>query len=163
MSRASFQILPGVVPANRTSALRIVPRQGHTLCELGDFALSYRAHENLLADGKITADIEKHPLPDWHIDGESILIEGFFAGEQEHSIDLIRRDASGRPVTLEAFRIYSLSDDLRGMKPYRGNFHQHSANSPCCHAPEDTPPHVAAESRRIGRPGGGGCVCGCPA
>lgn len=150
MSRASFQILPGVVPANRTSALRIVPRQGHTLCELGDFALSYRAHENLLADGKITADIEKHPLPDWHIDGESILIEGFFAGEQEHSIDLIRRDASGRPVTLEAFRIYSLSDDLRGMKPYRGNFHQHSANSPCCHAPEDTPPHVAAESRRIG-------------
>ena len=146
----AFEIVPGLVPADRTSVLRIMPRAGHTLNELGAFTLYYRAHENLLRGGRITPDTEKHPLPLWREDHGELVIEGFFAGEQEHSIDLIRPGNESRPEVLAAFRVYSLKEDFHGLKPYRGNFHQHSTNSRCCHAPEDTPAHVAAESRRIG-------------
>ena len=150
VSSDAFEILPGLVPADRTSVLYIVPCAGHSLKELGVFTLYYRAHENFLRDGRITPDTEKHPLPSWREEDGRLVIEGFFAGEQEHSIDLIRPGSESRPEVLAAFRIYSLKEDFHGLKPYRGNFHQHSTNSRCCHAPEDTPAHVAAESRRIG-------------
>lgn len=150
MSTDSFEIFPGLVPSDRSSVLRIVPRAGHSLNELGAFTLYYRAHENLLRDGRITPDTVKHPLPSWREEDGQLVIEGFFAGEQEHSIDLIRPGSESRPEVLAAFRVYSLKEDFHGLKPYRGNFHQHSTNSRCCHAPEDTPAHVAAESRRIG-------------
>lgn len=151
MITAAFKILPGLVPADRISSLIVTPNPGHSFGELGEFTLYYRAHENRLRDDVITADIVPHPVPKWHLDGEKLVIEGYFAGEQEHTLDLIVPGSEKkRTVVLAAFRIYSVKPDLHGLKPYRGNFHQHSTNSNCCHVKEDNPAHVAAESRRIG-------------
>ncbi|OGV51801.1 MAG: hypothetical protein A2017_18840 [Lentisphaerae bacterium GWF2_44_16] len=151
----NFELLPRLVPADQLFEVTISPLPGHSFLELGEFTLYYRAHENILSDGRITADIVEHPVPEWWFDGEKIIIKGIFAGEQEHTLDLIdsigneSRKFQKRKV-LASFRLYSVKRDWHGLLPFRGNFHQHSNISPCCHAKEDTPAHIVAESRRIG-------------
>jgi predicted metal-dependent phosphoesterase TrpH len=151
----NFELLPRLVPADQLFEVMITPIPGHSFRELGEFTLYYRAHENILSDGRITADIVEHPVPEWRFDEEKIIIKGIFAEEQEHTLNLIEagRDenmAIQKRKVLASFRLYSVKQDWHGLLPFRGNFHQHSNISPCCHTKEDTPAHVVAESRRIG-------------
>lgn len=137
---AHIQMLPRIVRADRESTLRFALPESMLLMSPGEYGVVVRPR------GRVTGDDEI--VPDRDVSGGIMRLTCVFPAEQEHTI-LIRRSAPddrGRTETLGVGSVYSLEDDLFGLRPYKGDLHMHSNRSDG----GDEPSHVPAACRRIG-------------
>jgi len=147
----AYEVSPLVVQADNCAEIRIRPlAEEFNFAKLGEVELYYRACEGFLPDGKVNTELDNHPAPEWHIIDGVLSIIGEFAGEQEHRLELWAKGSDRlNPEVLASFKIYSVKDDLFKIRPFRGNFHQHSSFSPCIGS-FDSPGYVIGRSRQIG-------------
>ena len=152
-----FEVSPRIVPADRVSTIRITPRFPHAELPPAD-RIKVRLFPvgGLFPDGSSTQFIsgEREDLF-FEREGASLRIRAPFAGEQEHCIllDLLDlpgfrgSDAGGaREKKALRFNVYSLRPDLYSLRPFKGDFHVHSA----CSDGRECPEYVAARYRQMG-------------
>lgn len=137
-----FAVNARIVPADAVSTLEITPLFDH--CRFRDdaaYEMVYTALDKVLAPESLKT---KEPLPVIPENGK-LTLPVYFAGEQEHifRIEEIRLD---KRRVLGEFHVYSLADDLRALRPFKGDFHMHSHHSDGV----ESPAYVAGACRRAG-------------
>ena len=148
-----YKITPMIVPAEQNSQIKITP--------LFDHAKFTTKKENLVVlffpwDGRFSEDkyygyswIPEDPenqLHNWHLDGDTLVIDAFFSGEQEFCILVLEKDDKNNVIKRRRFHLYSLEEDLYNLRPYRGNFHIHTTASDG----REEARYVAARYRQLG-------------
>jgi len=138
MKEHEFRIFPIIIPADKHTEIVIKPRDEQ----------NYFKH-NTKYEIKC-AGMEEIGSPSGYtikptVTENEIRFKSSFPGEQEHVIFLneVHKD---KHLTLEEFRVYSLSKDLFELNPYKGDFHIHSNRSDG----KDDPGFVAGACREIG-------------
>ena len=146
-----YDVFPRMVPAGKQSEIRIRPRFEHASFpkpeRLEVFAVPVDgyypdgSHRNLGG-----SESTRHPL-EWRLDGGVLIVNGFFAGEQEQIITAeIAGEKDPAAKTILEFRIYSLKEDLHAVRPFKGDFHIHTTRSDG----RECPAYVAARYRQHG-------------
>ena len=137
-----FEVRPRIVPADRQSVVEIIP-----------------IHEHAQFKPDCTYEVTYAPmisLPQWGgwAPGKKLTIvpqngrltmTAWFEGEQEHAF-VLESTCGDKKRTIGQFRVYSLMDDLYGLRPYKGDFHLHSHYSDGV----ESPAYVAGACRRAG-------------
>lgn len=137
-----FDVQPRLVPADRESAVEIVPLHEHVQFQKDcTYEFTYAPMMSLpqrggWAPGKKTAVVPENGR---------LRIAVFFEGEQEH-VFVLESTCGGRKRTIGQFRVYSLAEDLYGLRPFKGDFHMHSHYSDGV----ESPAYVAGACRRAG-------------
>ncbi len=137
-----FDVLPRIVPADRESTIEIVPLFDHVRpspeCT---YELSYAPME-------YPPQNDGAPLP-WKKSLVSVngrfVITMVFEKEQEHTL-VITAVRGEEKIRVGDFRVYSAADDLRALRPFKGDFHLHSHKSDGV----ESPAYVAGACRRAG-------------
>lgn len=118
----NYAIWPGVVPADQPTEMVIAP------CEKA--FLLFEGEEYRVTVISVDADEYDYSTPTVHRSLTATAHEGVlrfrytFPSEQEHTIILEKGEAK-----LQEFTIYSLHEDLYGLRPMKGDFHGHSFRS----------------------------------
>lgn len=146
-----YDVFPRMVPADKSSEVRIRPRFEHA---------AFPGPERLKVycvpvDGYYPDGTCRHygggengscPLH-WELRDGTLIVNGFFAGEQEQIITVeIAGEKDPSVKTVREFRIYSLKKDLYALRPFKGDFHIHTTRSDG----RECPNYVAAQYRRHG-------------
>lgn len=138
----SFEVLPRIVPADRETMVEIIPLFDHVRpspdCV---YELSYTPMEGSSRDGGESLPRKMAVVP--HNGRFSIPM--VFEGEQEHVL-VIEAVCGDKKTRIGDFRVYSAAEDLRALRPYKGDFHLHSNRSDGV----ESPAYVAAACRRAG-------------
>lgn len=145
-----FDILPNVVPAGKVSEIRIKPRYEHAMfAPVAELKVDAYPYDGLSQDGtyrNFSWGKSPHPTPEWSMDGDTLVIKMFFAGEQEHLLVVNTVGENGAILRKREFHIYSLEQDLMALHPFKGDFHMHSMRSDGREAPS----YIAARYRQMG-------------
>ena len=136
-----YHLSPRVVPADQTSVIAIRGLFPHSDFRhlKGSLGIDAIAADGLLLDGRLPGvtmgngyDLQRPAFTPLEGDLDpatgTLRIKLFFRGEGEHAIRVL---GDGKPVA--AFHIYSLGEDLLGLRPFRGDMHLHSCFSGCNH------------------------------
>jgi hypothetical protein len=147
-----YDIFPRMVPADKRTEIHIRPRFAHAAFPAVENLQVYNvpmegyypdgSHRSIPSYEYFGSEYFQQPLA-WRMEKGVLIVEGIFAGEQEHVITV--KISNNRNTTLE-FRIYSLREDLYAMRPFQGDFHIHSTGSDG----KECPAYVAANYRRHG-------------
>ncbi len=145
-----YDVFPLVVKADQPSVIRIRPRFLHAQFPAADkLEVECSSFCGILPDGSCM-DNYKWSGDGWKVDfekdGETLVLKAVFADEQEHNILVNIKDDEGNVKQSRRFRIYSVKEDLYGLRPFRGDFHIHTTRSDGREAPE----YVAARYRQKG-------------
>ena len=138
-----FDVHPKVAPADAASTVEIAPRYDH--CRFTDgqeYEIHYAPAEEFAVKSGWTP--QQPPLKVRAADGR-LRVTQFFEAEQEHVLMVRLADAKGRETDYD-FRVYSVWPDLFARRPWKGDFHMHSARSDG----REAPGYVAGACRRIG-------------
>lgn len=137
-----FDVYPKIVPSDSSVTITIRDRYRQSfLRDDSEYEMRYFPLERFSKTGEYKYQETKTLKP---VNG-ALRIEQFFAGEQEHIIEICekgRENKSGR----WQFRIYSLKPDLFDRRPYKGDMHMHTHYSDGL----ESPAFVAASCRKIG-------------
>lgn len=129
-----YDVFPQVVLADRDSTVRIHPRFEHVkLKKSRQLQIFTSPFGGMTESGMMEAyrwgsnDGEK---VDYEMQGDDIILHHWFAGEQEHNIQLVITDREN-PDFFErrSIKIYSLHSDLLSLRPFKGETHSHSSGS----------------------------------
>lgn len=144
-----FDVFPDVVPADKTSEIRVKPRYEHAkFGAASELGVQYYPYDGLRPDGtyeNFSWQKNTHPTPEWRMEGDTLVIKMCFAGEQEHLL-LVNTMKDGVVVRKREFHVYSLGEDLLKLRPFKGDFHIHTMRSDG----KETPCYVAARYRQKG-------------
>ena len=146
-----YDVFPRMVPADRSSEIRIRPRFEHAAFPKTEFLKVYNvpvngyypdgSHKNFVWD-----ESTRQPL-DWRLENGVLIVNGMFAGEQEQIITVeVTHEKNPAQKTLLEFRVYSLKEDLYAVRPFKGDFHIHTTRSDG----RECPCYVAAHYRQHG-------------
>jgi len=156
-----FHVYPRIVPADRESVIRIIPRypQAKLPLDLKDVTVSLLAVDGIQEDGTYytgTSAIGSYPVEgdstrairSVRLEDGALLVRAYFSDEQEYSLTL---DLQALPAGADSwnkdrtqvkkglrFNLYSLKPDLMKLFPFKGNLHIHSVYSDGYDAPEYT-------------------------
>ncbi len=137
-----FDVLPRIVPANQESVIEIVPLFDHvSLDEDCAYLLTYAPMEYPSRQGGWEPGTQLPIAPE----NGRFRITAFFEAEQEHTL-IIEATCGDEKRTLGNFRVYSVEEDLYGLRPYKGDFHMHTHRSDGV----ESPAYVAGACRRVG-------------
>lgn len=137
-----FDVLPRIVPANQETVIEIVPLFDHVrLDEDCAYLLTYAPMEYPARAGGLAPGTKVPLTPE---DGR-FRIPIFFEAEQEHTL-IIEVTCNDKTSRLGNFRVYSVEEDLYGLRPYKGDFHMHTHRSDGV----ESPAYAAGVSRRVG-------------
>ena len=137
-----FDVLPRIVPADQESTVSFVPLFDHVkFTDNAIYELTYTPMEFEPVKGGPVGGTKTVIIPE----NGRISITMLFEEEQEHDF-ILNKTVDGKTTQAGRFRIYSLKPDLYGMRPYKGDFHQHSHRSDGV----ESPPYVAGICRRAG-------------
>ncbi len=138
-----FDILPRIVPADRSSTIEIIPKYDHVRF---DPSCTYEMTYSPVDQIAVKSGWKPRSVEIVKPEKGRLRITKFFEAEQEHtfSIEEIKPDKKRRVFCVA--HVYSLEPDLFGLRPYKGEFHMHSHNSDGV----ESPAYVAAASRRAG-------------
>jgi len=137
-----FDVRPRIVPANRESTVEIVPLHEHVQFQQGcTYEFTYAPMLSLPQHGGWAPGRKIAVVPE----NGRLRFTAFFEGEQEHAL-VLESTCNGKKRTVGHFRVYSLADDLYGLRPYKGDFHMHSHYSDGV----ESPAYVAGACRRAG-------------
>lgn len=141
-----YEVLPKVVPADEETTITIRPLYEH--CQFNknaDYKVTYipLGHVSQQEKEKITNDLK---LEDGYLH-----IRQFFAGEQEHILNIVevcdeKENENKKEIEIGDFHFYSLKEDLLERTAYKGDIHMHSCHSDAVEAPA----YVAASCRKMG-------------
>ena len=145
MKELYFDVFPKIVPADEMSEITIKPGFEHLAFEPENIEVYYVRDDGKLLDSGI-AGWNEYSKIDADLENGVLRIRLFFAGEFEHTLKVVRRGENNEERELGVFNVYSLSPDLFGLRPYKGDFHMHSNRSDGI----ESPAYVAASARRIG-------------
>lgn len=137
-----FDVHPVVVPGDKTSVIRIRSLHGHVALEdEAKYEVTYYPCEEF----SLRSGWPSQNKPTVRRHGQTLEVEQFFEGEQEHVllVEAVRGDKRQR---LADVRIYSVGPDLVGRYPFKGDFHMHSHRSDG----RESPAYVAASCRAAG-------------
>lgn len=137
-----FDVFPKVVPADRTTTIKIRPLFNH--CRFREdavYEVCYFPIERFSRTGEYRYQENLKLKP---VDG-ILHIEQYFKGEQEHIFE-INEILDGKCNKTTTFSVYSLEEDLFSRKPYKGDLHMHSYYSDG----KESPAFVTASCRKIG-------------
>ncbi len=138
----AYELTPQIVLADRQTDITIRPIFDHLRFKIDSrYEVTYFPCEQFAEKSGWPG---KNTPPGRVIDG-NLQVTQFFESEQEHilRVDLIEGD---RRTLIGDFKLYSLREDLFNRRPYKGDFHIHSARSDG----REPPAYVAAACRRIG-------------
>lgn len=137
-----FDVIPRIVAADTEAVIDLVPLFDHCRpkpdCK---YELVYAPTEHLALKSGWVPDLKSPVAP---VDGK-YQFRMYFEGEQEHVIYIEEINKDKRRV-LGDFRVYSLKEDLRALRPFKGDFHMHSYKSDGV----ESPAYVAGACRRVG-------------
>lgn len=133
-----FDVIPRIVPADRESVVEIVPLFDHVRFDDG---CTYELTFTSIDQFTLAAAVKVPLIPE---EGR-MRIRRRFQGEQEHML-VIEATCGDEKKTVGNFRVYSVSEDLYGLRPYKGDFHMHSHRSDGV----ESPAYVAGACRRVG-------------
>lgn len=137
-----FDVLPRIVPANQESVIEIVPLFDHVaLDDSCTYELTYAPMEFPARQGGWEPGAKIALTPE----NGRFRITAFFEAEQEHTF-IIDATCEERTRNVGDFRVYSVEEDLYGLRPYKGDFHLHSHRSDGV----ESPAYVAGACRRAG-------------
>jgi hypothetical protein len=137
-----FDVLPRIIPANRESAIEIVPRHQHVQFKTNcTYEVTYAPMMSLPTHGGWAAGKKIAVIPE----NGRIRLTALFEGEQEHAF-VLESKCGDKKTTVGQFRVYSLAEDLYRLRPYKGDFHMHSQDSDGV----ESPAYVAGACRRAG-------------
>jgi hypothetical protein len=137
-----FDVLPRLVPANQTSVVEIVPIQENSkFKENCTYELTYAPMISLPQKGGWAPGKKITIVPE----NGRLRITALFEGEQEHAL-VLESTCDGKKRTVGQFHVYSLTEDLYRLRPYKGDFHLHSHYSDGV----ESPAYVAGACRRAG-------------
>lgn len=137
-----YDVLPQIVPADQESTVTFVPLFDHVkFVDNAVYELTYTPMEFEPVKGGPAGGTKTVIIPE----NGRLSITMLFEEEQEHDF-ILNRTLDGKTSQVGRFRIYSLKPDLYGMRPYKGDFHQHSNRSDGV----ESPPYVAGACRRVG-------------
>ncbi|OQB99742.1 MAG: DNA polymerase/3'-5' exonuclease PolX [Candidatus Hydrogenedentes bacterium ADurb.Bin101] len=137
-----YEVWPRIVPANQESTVEIVPIHEHAqFKEDCSYELTYAPMIASPQQGGWAAGKKMAVVPE----NGRIRITTLFEGEQEHAF-IIESTCGDKKRTLGDFRVYSVAEDLYGLRPYKGDFHMHSHYSDGV----ESPAYVAGACRRAG-------------
>lgn len=137
-----FEVRPRVVPANQTSVVEIIPLHEQARFKSdATYELTYAPMIALPLRGGWAPGKKLSVTPE----NGRIRITALFEGEQEHAL-VLECTSGGKKRTVGQFRVYSLAEDLYGLRPYKGDFHMHSHSSDGV----ESPAYMAAACRRSG-------------
>lgn len=146
-----YDVFPKVVPADREGEIHVVPRFEHAAFPPADQlkvrCLPYDGYRSDHTWRNISQ--ENDELKEWHLnDKGELVVRAFFTSEQEHSlsIDFLEAGNPERVLKNLQLQVYSLGEDLFGLRPFKGDFHIHTTRSDG----RECPPYVAARYRQEG-------------
>ncbi len=132
-----YDIYPQIVPADSRQEIRIHPRFLHAAIPAGEpWLLDVRhspsggvVQEGVL-DAYVWASCDGVPVQ-WRIDDNGdLIVSSFFAGEQEHNLQLrIKRSDNPDYFKNFSFKIYSLYPDWYSLRPLKIDSHIHTSGS----------------------------------
>ncbi|OQA85004.1 MAG: hypothetical protein BWY31_02207 [Lentisphaerae bacterium ADurb.Bin242] len=146
-----YDVFPRMVPADRSSEIRIRPRFEHAAFPNPERLNVYNVPvDGYYPDGSHRNygwnESTRQPLQ-WRLEDGVLVVNGCFAGEQEQIITAEITDEKNPAVkTTREFRIYSLKEDLYALRPFKGDFHIHTTRSDG----RECPAYVAAHYRQHG-------------
>ena len=132
-----YDIYPQIVPADRVSEIRIHPRFSHAAIPRGGTWRLEMRHapgggvtEKGILPAYVWADRDGVPL-EWHLEESGdLIVRGYFAGEQEHNLELfITLDDNPDYFKNQSFKIYSLRPDWFALRPFKIDSHLHTKGS----------------------------------
>lgn len=151
-----FDVFPRIVPADQVSEIRITPRAAHAqLPPVENIEIIYHPVDGLNEAGNHSPEGEKNAVRSAEVRNGSLVLNIYFAGEQEHNLTLHIRKLPAREKSSEwlprdevnvHLNVYSLKPDLMALRPYRGDIHLHSV----CSDGREAPEYVAARYREEG-------------
>ncbi len=137
-----FDVLPRIVPADKESVIDLVPLFDHCRPKPDcTYELVYTPTEHLALKSGWVPDAKSIVVP---VDGK-YQFRMFFEGEQAHVL-YVEEISKDKRRLLGDFRLYSLRDDLRALRPFKGDFHMHSCRSDGV----ESPAYVTGACRRVG-------------
>ena len=137
----NYSVIPSVVRADMTSQIKIRPLGENASFKAGlTYTLAIRAVDTAGSHFGTVEEIKHEVMPD--NDG-CLTFEHYFSGEQKHVIFLTRPEEDMRSMYYEInnhrgrfgenasvqLEVYSLKQDLYGMKCYKGEVHCHTCES----------------------------------
>ncbi|MFP4456926.1 MAG: PHP domain-containing protein [Clostridia bacterium] len=135
-----YDVFPKVVPANKKVTISVRPLFEHVKFNEGEeYEVLYYPLERESVHGEFEYQLPKLVK----VNKGTLMIEQFFAGEQEHMIVINDLNEEMEPLRV---RIFSLREDLFDKRPYFGDLHTHSYYSDG----EESPAFVAASARNQG-------------
>lgn len=146
-----YDVFPRIVPAEQFSEIRIRPRFEHAAFPKAAFLNVYSVPvDGYYPDGShrnfVWNETTRQPL-EWRLEDGTLMINGVFAGEQEHVVTAEIIDEKNQNVkAIREFRLYSVKEDLYALRPFKGDFHIHSTRSDG----KECPTYVAARYRQHG-------------
>lgn len=129
-----YDVYPQVIPADRESSVRIHPRFEHVkLKSSRQLQIFDSPFDGITKSGMMGAyrwGSDDGEAVEWEMEGDDIILHHWFAGEQEHNIQLVITDREN-PDFFEkrSVKLYSLHDDLLELRPFKGEPHAHSSGS----------------------------------
>lgn len=133
---------PRVVPANKATAVTILPAEGDApFRDAQEYLVSHYPAEEISLGGCWYPDEGQRV----RAEKGALHLEILFAGEQEHIL-WIEEECGGERQPVAEARVYSLAPDLFALRPYKGDLHIHSNRSDG----REPPAYVAAACRKIG-------------
>lgn len=141
----AFDVKPIIIPLNRDVKITVRATNPAEKKAIADLPLHYLSDQGRWQGGKTRGPGSPPPWQELKVDrGDGVLT--FTVNVSDEGGHTLRFGAPYSKGVLE-FMIYSLRGDLFGMRPYKGDIHQHSVR--CGHA--KTEPHlVPAYNRRAG-------------
>ena len=137
-----FDVLPRIVPADAESVIEIVPLFDHVrFDENCAYELTYAPMEYPAQQGGLEPGTKIPLAPE----NGRIRITAYFEAEQEHTL-ILEATCNDKKHTVGNFRVYSVKEDLYGLRPYKGDFHMHSHRSDGV----ESPAYMAGICRRVG-------------
>lgn len=132
-----YDIYPQIVPADKVSKITIHPRFSHAKFSTQSPWVLEMKHspregvvENDILDAYVWASKDGVDIKFYINENDDIIVEGYFAGEQEHNLQL-RVTRSDNPDYFKnySFKIYSLKEDLYNLRPIKIDSHIHTSGS----------------------------------
>ena len=137
-----FEVRPRIVPAHRESVVEIIPIHEQAQFKPDcTYEVTYAPMISLPQRGGWAPGKKLTIVPE----NGRLRITALFEGEQEHAF-VLESTCGDKKRTIGQFRVYSLMDDLYGLRPYKGDFHLHSHYSDGV----ESPAYVAGACRRAG-------------
>ena len=140
-----FDIYPLVFSANSTAKITIKPLFDHVaLADNLTIRIEYSPMLYLQKNSSSGWPVKENC--EFKLKNGIITLHHYLEGEQEHGFALFISDSNGNETLHLSFNIYSLAEDMIGLRPYKGDFHIHSF----CSDGKESPEYVTASIPRVG-------------